>query len=150
MWLEHSMEGAQDEWAKLQTLSLHSLLPALSLCLIHTMSLSFIYIHQDSLEFMNSSRLQKDLYLWIYWIFIDHPRYSIWRSRRKITLQMLTRVLILIKLFQCTHTCLKKINRYCFSIISLHIIFFSFPEKYRTTLHTFQIIELLGSFLPVK
>lgn len=126
---KHSVGGAQDEWAKLQALSLHSLPPRTILCpCSHTMSSSFIYIHQDSLEFMVYLRsTERSIFmnlLNIHWTSMMHYL----ETYEKITLQMLTRVLILIKLFQCTHTSSQRINRYCCSFISLHI-FFSFPEN---------------------
>lgn len=125
---KHSVGGAQDEWAKLQALSLHSLPPPPFCVPVHTGcdGPSFTFI--KTLEFMVYLRsTERSIFmnlLNIHWTSMMHYL----EIYEKITLQMLTRVLILIKLFQCTHTRSQRINRYCFSIISLHI-FFSFSEN---------------------
>lgn len=85
MGWKHSMEGAQDEWARLQPHSLHSLPPPTILWSLFTHDVIILHLHSSRLlSLWSVLGLQKDLYLWIYWIFIEHPWCTIWRSLRKL------------------------------------------------------------------
>ena len=97
MGWKRSVEGAQDERAKLQPHSLHSLPRPTILWSLFTHDVIILHLHSSRLEFMVCVRsTERSIFmnlLNIHWASMMHYL----EIYEKITLQMLTRVLILIK-----------------------------------------------------